>query len=439
MNWIWSGLIMASVLSAAWTGRMAEVTTASIDSAKSAVTLAIGLIGVMAFWLGMLRIVQTGGLLHTLAGWLRPVMRRLFPDVPADHPAHSAMIVNIASNMLGLANAATPFGIKAMQELDTLNPHKGTATNAMVLFLAINTSNVALAPLGVIALRASVGSNDAAGIWLPTLLATTFSTAVGILAAKLLQRLPAFRARDAVGATARSQAPSGPPAATGPESPQEPAAPPPTGSKTGRALALVSLALLVAGFVSYLSNGLSAGNSAGDLLRSAASTWLLPTLIVAMLGYGLAKRVAVYDAMVEGAKEGFQVAVRIIPFLVAIVVAAGMFRASGLLDALIAGLHPVLSRVGFPAEAVPMAVLRPLSGSGAYAVMAEIMQAEGPDGPVGYLVSTLQGSTETTFYVLAVYFGAVGVIRVRHAVAAGLTADFAGVIAALVAVRWILL
>ena len=190
MNWIWFGLIVGSVVTAAFTGKMAEVTAASIDSAKSAVTLAIGLVGVMAFWLGMLRIVQVGGFLHTLARWLRPLMVRLFPDVPADHPALSAMIMNIASNMLGLGNAATPFGIKAMQELDSLNPHKGTATNAMVLFLAINTSNVALAPLGVIALRASIGSENAAGIWLPTLLATSFSTCVGILAAKLLQGLP---------------------------------------------------------------------------------------------------------------------------------------------------------------------------------------------------------------------------------------------------------
>ena len=196
MNWIWFGLIVGSVVTAAFTGKMAEVTAASIDSAKSAVTLAIGLVGVMAFWLGMLRIVQVGGFLHTLARWLHPLMVRLFPDVPADHPALSAMIMNIASNMLGLGNAATPFGIKAMQELDTLNPNKGTATNAMVLFLAINTSNVALAPLGVIALRASIGSENAAGIWLPTLLATSFSTCVGILAAKLLQGLPAFTVRD---------------------------------------------------------------------------------------------------------------------------------------------------------------------------------------------------------------------------------------------------
>ncbi len=431
MNWIWFGLIVGSVVIAAFSGKMAEVTAASIDSAKSAVTLAIGLVGVMAFWLGMLRIVQAGGFLHTLARWLRPLMVRLFPDVPDDHPALSAMIMNIASNMLGLGNAATPFGIKAMQELDSLNPHKGTATNAMVLFLAINTSNVALAPLGVIALRASIGSENAAGIWLPTFLATLFSTCVGILATKLFQGLPVFSPGDRTAGQAEDAPDVDLPeeARLGTEQPT---------SQPGCLLALLSVGALGVAFVLFLQAGLTAGQALGPLLRNAVSAWLLPVLIVVMLGYGLAKRVAVYDAMIDGAKEGFQVAIRIIPFLVAILVAAGMFRASGLLDVLIAGVQPMLSLVGFPAEALPMAILRPLSGSGAYAIMAEILQAEGPDSLVGYLVSTLQGSTETTFYVLAVYFGAVGVVRIRHALVAGLTADIAGVIGAVVAVRWLL-
>jgi len=443
MNWIWFGLIVGSVVSAAFSGRMADVTAASIDSAKAAVTLAIGLIGVMAFWLGMMRIVQAGGFLHTLARWLRPLMVRLFPEVPADHPAMSAMIMNMASNMLGLGNAATPFGIKAMLELDSLNPHPGTATNAMVLFLAINTSNVALAPLGVIALRASLGSDDAAGIWLPTLLATSFSTLVGILAAKLLQRLPMFAVQDA-----RAESEPTSQHAEQAEHPEHPEhVEPPSASALGSeqptsapgcAVAVLSLIAIGLGFVFTLGDGLVAGAALGSLLRNDVSSWLLPVLIVVMLGYGVAKRVAVYDAMIEGAKEGFQIAIRIIPFLVAIIVAAGMFRASGLLDALISVTDPVLSAWGFPAEALPMAILRPLSGSGAYAIMAEIMQAEGPDSLVGYLVSTLQGSTETTFYVLAVYFGAIGVTRVRHALAAGLTADVAGVVGAVVAVNWLL-
>ena len=440
MNRIWFGLIVGSVVSAAFSGRMAAVTAASIDSAKAAVTLAIGLIGVMAFWLGMMRIVQAGGFLHTIARWLRPLMVRLFPEVPADHPAMSAMIMNMASNMLGLGNAATPFGIKAMLELDSLNPQPGTATNAMVLFLAINTSNVALAPLGVIALRASLGSADAAGIWLPTLLATSFSTLVGILAAKLLQRLPVFAVQDA-GAESepRPQHAGHAERSDLAESPSEPAlgTEHPT-SAPGCAVAVLSLIAIGVGFVFFVGDGLVAGAALGSLLRNVVSTWLLPVLIVVMLGYGVAKRVAVYDAMIEGAQEGFQIAIRIIPFLVAIIVAAGMFRASGLLDALISVTDPVLSALGLPAAALPMAILRPLSGSGAYAIMAEIMQAEGPDSLVGYLVSTLQGSTETTFYVLAVYFGAIGVTRVRHALAAGLTADVAGVVGAVVAVNWLL-
>lgn len=431
MNAVWLMLVVASVVTAAFTGRMEAVSTASIESAKSAVTLALGLIGVMAFWLGLMRVVQEGGLLHALADRLRPVMTGLFPDVPAEHPAMSAMIMNIATNMLGLGNAATPFGIKAMIELDRLNPVPGVATNAMVLFLAINTSNVSIAPLGVIALRASLGSTNAAGIWLPTLFATSCSTVVAIIAAKLLQRVvPPITAYAPAATTAVRQAVDAP-------SEESLGAARPT-SPLGCAAALVVVAAIAVGFAASLRAGLAAGSGLSDLLRGAASQWLLPLLIALMLMYGVAKRVAVYDAMITGAKEGFQVAVRIIPFLVAIVVAAGMFRASGLLDLIVRGVGPLTGAVGFPAEALPMAILRPLSGSGAYAVMAEIMQANGPDSYVGNLVSTLQGSTETTFYVLAVYFGAVGVSRVRHAVACGLIADLAGYVGAVLGVRWLL-
>lgn len=431
MNAVWLVLVVASVVTAAFTGKMEAVSTASVESAKSAVALAIGLIGVMAFWLGMMRVVQEGGLLHALARRLRPVMTRLFPDVPADHPAMSAMIMNIATNMLGLGNAATPFGIKAMVELDRLNPVPGVASDAMVLFLAINTSNVALAPLGVIALRASLGSHNAAGIWLPTLFATSCSTVLAIIAAKALQRLvrpaSAYAPQEAPAVARPADVPDA--AELGGERPTAP---------LGCAAALLSLGLIGFGLVLQLREGLAAGQVLGEQLRAVASAWLLPVLITAMLGYGFAKRVAVYDAMIGGAREGFQVAVRIIPFLVAIVVAAGMFRASGLLEILTRVIGPITDPLGFPAEALPMAILRPLSGSGAYAVMAEIMQANGPDSYVGYLVSTLQGSTETTFYVLAVYFGAVGISRVRHAVATGLIADLAGYVGAVAAVRWLL-
>lgn len=431
MNYVWMALIVSAVLYGSFAGTMEAVSAASIESAKSAVDLAIGLVGVMAFWLGMMRIVREGGFLHTLARWVRPVMTRLFPDVPADHPAMSAMILNIAANMLGLANAATPFGIKAMMELNRLNPVPGVATNAMVLFLAINTSNVALAPLGVIGLRAAMGSTNPAGIWIPTLMATTFSTMVGIAAAKLLQRfVPPVEAYTASGDAASAVAPDAP------DGPQLGEARPT--STRGCLFAIAFAVAIVAAAVASVSEGLAAGTSPADVVRAMVSHWLLPVLIGFILCYGAAKRVSLYDVAIEGAKEGFDVAIRIIPYLVAILVAAGMLRASGLLGAFVDLIAPVTTAIGLPAAAVPMALLRPLSGSGAYAIMAEIMQAEGVDSHVGYLVSVLQGSTETTFYVLAVYFGAVGVSRLRHALAAGLIADVAGVVGAVAAVTVLL-
>ena len=426
MNWVWMGLIVSAIVYGAFAGTMEAVSQASIESAKSAVSLAIGLIGVMAFWLGMMRIVREAGFLHTLARSVRPLMTRLFPDVPPEHPAMSAMILNIAANMLGLANAATPFGIKAMMELNRLNPVPGVATNAMVLFLAINTSNVALAPLGVIGLRAAMGSTNPAGIWIPTLLATLFSTVIGITAAKLLQRtvppIEAYAAEDC-GEAGDVDVPDAPQLGEARAT-----------SPAGCAFALAFVAVIVVAAASAAASALASGQAGGDVLRGMISHWLLPVLIGVILCYGAAKRVALYDVAIEGAKEGFEVAVRIIPYLVAILVAAAMLRASGLLGAFVAAIGPLTSAIGLPPEAVPMAVLRPLSGSGAYAIMAEIMQAEGVDSHVGDLVSTLQGSPETTFYVLAVYFGAVGVTRVRHALAAGLIADIAGVIGAVVAV-----
>ena len=289
MNGIWLALIVCSAIAAAFTGTMGAVSTASIESAKAAATLALGLVGVMAFWLGLMRVVQEGGLLHSLARWLRPVMTWLFPDVPADHPAMSAMIMNIASNMLGLGNAATPFGIKAMTELNRLNPVPGVATDAMVLFLAINTSNVALAPLGVIALRASLGSTNAAGIWLPTLLATSFSTLVAVAAAKLLQRV--YR-------PVTAYAPESVPVAVASDVPAEAllGASRPT-TPAGCAVALTVVAAILIGFVVSWQRAVGDGAPAAEWARQAASSWLLPVLIAVMLAYGMAKRVSVYDAM----------------------------------------------------------------------------------------------------------------------------------------------
>jgi spore maturation protein SpmA len=360
----------------------------------------------MTLFLGLMKVAEAGGMLTMVARLIRPLMVRLFPDVPADHPAMGAMILNLSANALGLGNAATPFGIRAMQELDRLNPRHGTATNAMALFLAINTSSVTLLPTGVIALRAAAGSADAAGILPTTLFATIGSTTAAILSAKLYQRwVP-------LGKVSPGRDPDRPAMDSGPD-------PLPASQAQGypfwvSLLALATLAALVPLTVLY---------------GRQISPWVIPGLMVFFLGFGAVRRVRVYETFVEGGKEGFQVALRIIPYLVAILVAVGMLRASGAMDAMVGLLGPYTAQVGLPAEALPMALMRPLSGSGAYAIMAAIIKdpAIGPDSYTGYLVSTLQGSTETTFYVLAVYFGAIQVRRLRHTLAAALTADVAGV------------
>ena len=386
-----------------------------VDSAKGAVTLAIGLVGVMAFFLGLMKVAEAGGLLLIIARLLRPLLVRLFPDVPADHPAMGAMIMNLSANALGLGNAATPFGIRAMQALDTLNPNKGTATNAMALFLAINTSSITLLPTGVIALRAAAGSSDPAGILPTTLFATLCSTVVAIVSCKFYQRYWPSAADVTPAETTLDKEPATPvPEVTLPEAPE-----------AGYPGWVSSLALIV--LVSLIPVAVVLGASLGP--------WIIPGLAVLLLGFGVARRVRVYECFVDGARDGFEVAVRIIPYLVAILVAVGMFRASGAMDIVVGAIGGFTAALGMPAEALPMALLRPLSGSGAYGVLAATIAepTTGPDTYVGYLVSTLQGSTETTFYVLAVYFGAVQVRRVRHALAAGLTADLAGIVAAVVA------
>lgn len=400
---------------------MQALTTAIIDSARSAVELAIGLIGVMALFLGVMKVGETAGLLVTIARLVRPLMTRMFPQVPPEHPAMGAMIMNISANVLGLGNAATPFGIRAMQELDRLNPLKGTATNAMVLFLAINTSSVTLLPTGVIGLRAAAGSADPAGILPTTLFATICSTSVAIVMAKLLERVwpisPEGAERPAATETlVDGRAEAGFEGAPD-ELKEETGEPERVGAGYPPAIAFAVLAAVVA--VIPLS----------ILYGREAAPWIVPGIIVGLLGLGVARRVRIYEVFIEGARDGFQVAIRITPYLVAILVAVAMFRASGALDLLVTPLGRLTGPLGLPAEALPMALLRPLSGSGAYGVLASIINdpAIGPDSYVGYLVSTIQGSTETTFYVLAVYFGAIGVRRLRHAIVAALAADAAGI------------
>ncbi len=421
MNIFFLSIIFVAFVTAAirqfnWNGEgdapMQQLSTAMIDSAGASVELAIGLVGVMALFLGLMKVAEEGGMLHIIARILHPLMRRLFPDIPADHPAMGAMIMNISANALGLGNAATPFGIRAMQALNTLNRHPGTATDSMVLFLAINTSSVTLLPTGVIALRASAGSADPAAILPTTLMATMVSTVVAISTAMLMRRLFPIRTApvDLKLSDNRSHNEI------------------PTVDPYPFWVSLTVLASIVA-LIPLMA-----------IYGTVISAWILPLLMLGFLLFGFVRKVMIYEAFVEGAKDGFDVALKIIPYLVAILVAIGMLRSSGALEIVVNALSTVTTPLGLPGEALPMALLRPLSGSGAYGVMASIINdpAIGPDSYVGMLVTTLQGSTETTFYVLAVYFGAIQIKRIRHALLSALTADFAAIIAAVVAVNWIL-
>ena len=413
INIIWLAMILVATITAAYSGRMDELTKSSFDSAKAAVTLAVGLIGPMALWLGIMKVAEAGGLLRLIARGMRPLMTRLFPEVPPEHPAMSAMVMNLAANALGLGNAATPMGIKAMQELDKLATEKGTATNAMCLFLAINTSSVTILPLGVITVRAAAGTHDPAGIFLPTLVATICSTAVAIIVARTLTEpdvsISAIDFEKPVKAEETQPTP---------------------GCLAGRAgrFMVVVFALLMVGAMLYRAATSQAPDSFTGLV-SVTSAWLIPLIICGLLLFGYWRGVKVYESLTEGASDGFTTTIKIIPFMVAIFVAIGMLRASGAMELLINLLSPLTAMVGMPAEALSMALLRPLSGSGAFGLMSEIVSRE-PDSFLSFLVSTMQGSTETTFYVLAVYFGAVGIKKTRHALPAALCADAAGVIAA---------
>lgn len=428
MNIVFFVIVAVAFLTAAWRqltgpesgdeGAMQALSQAVVEQAGGAVELAIGLIGVMTLFLGLMKVAEAGGLLTVLAKLIRPVMVRLFPDVPADHPAMGAMILNFSANALGLGNAATPFGIRAMQELDRLNPNPGTASNAMALFLAINTSGLTLLPTGVIALRAAAGSADPAAILPTTLFATACATVTAVIAAGLYRGFfPLTPAAPAAEPGQSAESDDGLDLAAG----------------AGEGYPLWVTVLFFAGLAALIPLTIVYGR--------VISPWIIPLLVTGFLLFGVCRRVRIYEVFVEGAKEGFQVAVRIIPYLVAILVAVGMFRASGALEVLVRVVGAWTAPLGLPAEALPMALLRPLSGSGAYGIMASIINdpATGPDSYVGYLVTTLQGSTETTFYVLAVYFGAVQVRRIRHTLAAALTADVAGIAAAVAVCAWLFL
>ena len=427
LNGLFVTVSLISILLAAWSGRMEELTTGVMASASNAVELAIGLVGTMAFFLGLIRIAQDAGLMEKVARGLDRPIRFLFPSLPRNSPAIGAIVLNLSANMFGLANAATPFGIKAMQELDKHNGQSGTATNAMVMFLAINTSALAILPTGMMALRVSMGSQDPAGIFLTTWFASACATVIAILAATLFSRLRTYSETepDTVDLEIRANEPNGDDTNVSSETKIHDPKPTVIRLWLNRFFWLALASLAVRSVVTQ-----TGPVSLFELVRSIMSFWSIPVIIASLVTYGWVRQVAIYDSLVEGAKEGFQVALRIIPFLVAILVLIGMFRTSGALDVLVGFLTPLTALVGMPAEVLPLAVLRPFSGSGSFALAAEAMQAHGPDSLIGYMSGTFTGSTETTFYTLAVYYGAIGIRKTRHTVPACLTADITGILAA---------
>ncbi|MBA4405888.1 nucleoside recognition protein [bacterium] len=393
--------------------KMKEVTNAAIDYAGKAVNIAIGLVGIMALWLGIMKIAEQAGLITIIAKSVRPITKFLFPDVPHDHPAMGSMIMNISANMLGLGNAATPFGLKAMEELETLNPVKGTATNAMCTFLAVNTAGLTLIPATAIAIRAAAGSSDPTIIIGTSIFGASCATIVGVLSAKVMEKFP-MSFSDAVGYLKSSW----------------------KFFVSLFSFALIVLLLAVTGTLSSLFSNLGFINAEGmKTVIQIISTLAIPLIIISFVLFGFFKKVKIYEVFVEGAKEGFNVALRIIPYLVAMLIAIGIFRAGGAMEFLMMILSPATNLIGLPAEALPMAIMRPLSGSGAIGIMSEVMTVHGPDSFLGILVSTLNGSSETTFYVLALYFGSVSIKKTRHAVAAGILADIAGLLGALFIVK----
>ena len=400
LNALWVGFILVAFLVACFklivlgdADIFAALVKALFDSSKTAFEIALGLTGVMALWLGVMKIGERAGMLDLLTRGLVPLFKRLFPEVPANHPALGAMTMNMGANMLGLDNAATPLGIKAMQELQKLNSTPDTASDAQILFLVINTASVTLLPITIFTYRAQMGAAEPTDVFVPLLITTYIGTLVGLAVTGMYQRLHLWNRV--------------------------------TMAYLGGATAIIG------GLVVYFGS-----LDAAEMTRQSSilSNVLLFGIIATFLLMAVRRRVNAYEAFIEGAKEGFHTAVTIIPYLVAMLVAIAVFRASGALDLLMGAVRSGVLAFGFDArwvEGLPTALMKPFSGSGARAMMIDTMQVHGADSFAGRLASIVQGSTETTFYVLAVYFGAVGIKRVRHAVACGLIADVAGILAAI--------
>lgn len=400
LNYIWLGFFLTALLVGVVkllggdASAFAAMTQATFDSAKTGFDISIGLTGVLTLWLGLMKVGEAGGAIGVVAKIVSPFFRRLFPEVPPDHPALGSIIMNFSANMLGLDNAATPLGLKAMNELQTLNPEKDTATNAQIMFLVLNTSGLTLIPISIMVYRAELGAANPADVFLPILITTYFATLAALVGVALVQRINLLD-----------------PVLLG---------------------WLVGVTALVSGIVWGFS---SMPRERVQIISNTVANVTLIGVICSFLIMALVRKVNAYEAFIEGAKEGFQVAIRIIPYLVALLVAIGVFRASGALDLLTQGLAKVLALFGVDDRiipALPTALMKPLSGSGARGMMVDAMKTYGADSFAGRLSATFQGATDTTFYILALYFGSVGVKKTRHAVSMGLFADIVGVIVAIV-------
>lgn len=369
------------------------IMNSTFDTSKTAFEISLGLTGVLSLWLGIMKIGEKGGVINVVARVLSPVFTRLFPDIPKGHPVTGSIFMNVAANMLGLDNAATPLGLKAMEQLQELNPKKDTATNPMIMFLVLNTSGLTLIPVSIMVYRAQMGAAQPTDIFVPILLATFFSTLAGIIFTSLYQRINLI-------------------------------------NRT-MLLTLGGMSAVVAAIIWGFAQ---MDKAQMNVVSTSVANILLMLIIVMFILAGMRKKVNVYDAFIEGAKDGFNTAVRIIPYLVAILVGIGVFRASGAMDMLVDGIKWTVAALGGNTDfvgALPTALMKPLSGSGARGMMVDAMTTYGADSFVGRLSCIFQGSTDTTFYILAVYFGSVGIRYTRHAVACGLLADLAGVIAAI--------
>ena len=401
LNYIWIAFFIAAFVIALCrlifmgdTEVFPAIVNSTFETSKTAFEISLGLTGVLSLWMGLMKIGEQGGLVNALARWLSPIFNRIFPDIPKGHPVTGTMFMNISANMLGLDNAATPMGLKAMQELQQLNTKKDTATNPMIMFLVLNTSGLTLIPMSVLLYRAQLGAAQPTDVFIPILLATTVSTIVGLLVTSIYQRINLFNR---------------------------------------------TMMLFLFGVALFLAAGTwgvaSLSRVQVELFSTTLANVLLFSIIVLFIVSGMLRKVNVYEAFIEGAKEGFATAVRIIPYLVAILVAVGVFRASGGMDVLIGAVAWCVEACGGNSDfvgALPTALMKPLSGSGARGMMIDAMTTYGVDSFAGRLACLFQGATDTTFYIIAVYFGSVGIRTTGHAVTCGLIADAAGIIAAIV-------